>query len=110
MLNKPQGIICTAAKDVPENIIDYVNYPERIFTVGRLDKHSERLIILTNDGPIVNELLNQDYLVEKDYLITVNKLITKQLINDISKGVSIYNQRLKEKTNTKHYFVKQITH
>src|SRR5699024_557513 len=71
MLNKPRGIICTAAKNVPENIIDYVNYPERIFPVGRLDKHSEGLIILTNDGPIVNEFLNQDYLVEKEYLVTV---------------------------------------
>jgi len=108
MLNKPQGIICTAAKDVPENIIDYVNYPERIFPVGRLDKHSEGLIILTNDGPIVNELLNQDYLVEKDYLVTVNQLITKQFINDLSKGVSIYNPRVKGNTITNPCVVKQI--
>jgi len=109
MLNKPRGIICTAAKNVPENIIDYVNYPERIFPVGRLDKHSEGLIILTNDGPIVNELLNQDYLVEKEYLVTVNQLITKQFINDLSNGVSIYNPRVKENTITNPCVVKQIS-
>src|SRR5699024_656442 len=108
MLNKPQGIICTAAKDVPENIIDYVNYPERIFPVGRLDKHSEGLIILTNVGPIVNELLNQDYLEENDYLLTVNQLIKKQFINELSKGMSIYYTYVKENTITNPCVVKQI--
>src|SRR5699024_7642191 len=108
MLNKPQGTICTAAKDVPENIIDYVNYPERIFPVGRLDTHSEGLIILTNDRPIVNELLNQYYLIEKEYLVTVNQLITNEFINDLSKGVSIYNTRVKGNTITNPCVVKQI--
>src|SRR5699024_2522489 len=76
--------------------------------VGRLDKHSEGLIILTNDGSIVNELLNKDYLVEKGYLVTVNQLITKQFINDLSKGVSIYNPREKENTITIPRVDKQI--
>src|SRR5699024_12516118 len=108
MLNKSHSMICTAAKNVSENIIDYVNYPEHVFPVGRLDKHSEILIILTNDGPIVNELLNQDYLVEKEYLVTVYQLITKQFINDLSKGVSIYNPRVKGNTITNPCVVKQI--
>lgn len=109
ILNKPRGIICTAAKDVLENIIDYINYPERIFPIGRLDKHSEGLLILTNDGPIVNELLKKEALVEKDYIVTVNRLITTQLINNLASGVSIYNPRTKDNTLTSPCTVKQLS-
>lgn len=109
ILNKPRGIICTAAKDVPENIINYINYPERIFPIGRLDKHSEGLLILTNDGPIVNELLKKEALVEKDYIVTVNRLITTQLINNLASSVSIYNPRTKDNTLTSPCIVKQLS-
>ncbi len=108
MLNKPRDIICTAAKNVPENIIDFIDYPERIFPVGRLDKHSEGLLILTNDGPIVNELLKKESLVEKDYIVTVNRVITPQFISDLSNGVSIYNPRVNGYTVTNACIVKQL--
>src|SRR5699024_578697 len=78
------------------------------FPVGGLGKHSEGLVILTNAGPILNELLNQDYLVDKDYLVTVNQLVTKQFINDFSKGPSIYNARVKGNTSTNPAAAKQI--
>ena len=80
-LNKPVGITCTTERHVKGNIIDYVNYPERIFPIGRLDKPSEGLILLTNDG-------NKH---EKEYKVTVNKNITQEFINKMSNGVRIFN-------------------
>ncbi|WP_342512028.1 pseudouridine synthase [Sporosarcina sp. FSL K6-1522] len=108
MLNKPRGIICTAASHIGGNIIDFVNYPERIFPVGRLDKDSEGLILLTNDGSIVNELLLEENNHEKDYLVTVDKKITAIFIEDMAKGVDIYNPRKKDYTRTKPCKVVQI--
>lgn len=90
-LNKPVGITCTTERHVKGNIIDYINYPERIFPVGRLDKPSEGLIILTNDGDIVNKILRSENNHEKEYVVTVNKNITSEFINNMSNGVKIFN-------------------
>ncbi|MEG1312447.1 MAG: pseudouridine synthase [Romboutsia sp.] len=90
-LNKPVGITCTTERHIKGNIIDYINYPERIFPVGRLDKPSEGLIILTNDGNIVNKILRSENNHEKEYVVTVNRNITQEFINGMSNGVKIFN-------------------
>jgi len=100
-LNKPAGITCTTERHIEGNIIDFVNYPERIFPIGRLDKDSEGLILLTNDGDIVNEILREENNHEKEYIVTVNKTITSSFIKDMSKGVKIYNPVKNEYTVTK---------
>lgn len=76
-LNKPLGITCTAARHVEGNIVDYINYPSRIFAVGRLDKHSEGLILLTNDGSIVNRMMRSEHSHEKEYRVSVDKPVTE---------------------------------
>lgn len=88
-LNKPVGIVCTTDRREPDNIVDFVNYPIRIFPIGRLDKDSEGLILLTNDGDIVNSILRERYGHEKEYLVTVNKEISKEFITAMSTGVPI---------------------
>jgi 23S rRNA pseudouridine2604 synthase len=88
-LNKPVGITCTAASHVDGNIIEFVNYPSRIFPIGRLDKDSEGLILLTNDGEIVNKMMRSENGHEKEYVVTVDKPITKEFINKMSSGVEI---------------------
>lgn len=88
--NKPVGIVCTTNTKVEKhNIIDFINYPKRIFPIGRLDKPSEGLIFLTNDGDIVNKILRARNHHEKEYLVTVNKPVTKQFVEHMSKGVAI---------------------
>jgi len=88
--NKPVGIVCTTdTRFEKNNIIDYINYPTRIFPIGRLDKPSEGLIFLTNDGDIVNKILRARNHHEKEYVVTVNKPITKAFIAKMSKGVPI---------------------
>lgn len=108
MLNKPSGITCTASPNITNNIIDFVSYPERIFPVGRLDKETVGLILLTNDGNIVNELMKKENNIEKEYIVTVDKKITDDFIRDLSNGVHIYNPRIKDHTKTKACFVIQI--
>lgn len=88
-LNKPMGIVCTAAKQVEGNIIEYVNYPSRIFAIGRLDKASEGLILLTNDGGIVNKMMRSEHNHEKEYVVTVDKPVTDEFIRAMSQGVEI---------------------
>ena len=89
-LNKPRGIVCTTdRKREKNNIIDFINYPERIYPVGRLDKDSEGLILLTNDGSIVNHILKASQYHEKEYIVRVNKKITDAFISGMSKGVPI---------------------
>lgn len=88
-LNKPKGIVCTAARHVAGNIIDYMNYPSRIFAVGRLDKDSEGLILLTNDGDIVNKMMASANGHEKEYYVTVEKPVTEEFLHIMSKGVDI---------------------
>jgi 23S rRNA pseudouridine2604 synthase len=92
ILNKPKGIVCTTDSGVEKNnIIDFVNHPKRIFPIGRLDKTSEGLIFLTNDGDIVNKILRAKNKHEKEYHVTVDKPITHEFIKQMSKGVPILN-------------------
>ena len=92
ILNKPKGIVCTTDSSVEkDNIIDYLNYPKRIFPIGRLDKTSEGLIFLTNDGDIVNKILRAKNKHEKEYHVTVDKPINNDFIKKMSKGVPILN-------------------
>lgn len=87
--NKPAGIECTTNLDVRDNIIDFINYPERIFPIGRLDKASEGLIFMTNDGDIVNKILRARNNHEKEYIVTVDKPITETFIKQMSNGLPI---------------------
>ena len=91
VLNKPVGITCTTEKHIKGNIIDFINHPERIFPIGRLDKDSEGLILLTSDGSIVNEILMDKNKYEKEYIVSVNNEITPAFIEGMSKGVRIFN-------------------
>ena len=87
--NKPVGIECTTNLEVRNNIVDYINYPKRIFPIGRLDKASEGLIFMTNDGDIVNKILRARNNHEKEYTVTVNKPITERFIQRMGNGVPI---------------------
>ncbi|MBU5316833.1 23S rRNA pseudouridine(2604) synthase RluF [Clostridium bornimense] len=88
-LNKPVGITCTTEKAVKGNIVDFINHNKRIFPIGRLDKDSQGLIFLTNDGDIVNKILRAGNNHEKEYIVTVDKPITNSFINKMSNGVPI---------------------
>jgi 23S rRNA pseudouridine2604 synthase len=88
-LNKPPGITCTTDQRDPTNIIDYLNYPERIFPIGRLDKASTGLLLLTNDGDIVNKILRVENDHEKEYIVTVNKNINAAFLRKMANGVPI---------------------
>ena len=90
--NKPVGIVCTTDTGVEkDNIIDFINYPKRIFPIGRLDKASEGLIFLTDDGDIVNKILRASNNHEKEYIVTVNKPVTSTFIERMGRGVPILN-------------------
>jgi 23S rRNA pseudouridine2604 synthase len=94
-LNKPVGITCTTEAHIEENIIDLVGYPERIFPIGRLDKDSEGLILLTNDGDIVNEILRSENNHEKEYIVTVDRPITDLSLRMMAGGVKIRGELTK---------------
>jgi len=95
--NKPAGIVCTTDTGVePDNIIDYINYPERIFPIGRLDKPSEGLIFLTNDGDIVNKILRARNGHEKEYVVWLNQRITAKFLERMSGGVPILDTVTRE--------------
>ena len=101
--NKPVGIVCTTDRKVePNNVIDFIKYPKRIFPIGRLDKLSEGLIFLTNDGDIVNKILRARNNHEKEYIVKVNRPINSNFIQSMSNGVEILD------TITKNCFVKQL--
>jgi len=101
--NKPVGIVCTTDRRVePNNVIDFIKYPVRIFPIGRLDKQSEGLIFLTNDWDIVNKILRARNNHEKEYIVSLNRPINKDFIQRMSNGVEILN------TITKNCFVKQL--
>jgi len=87
--NKPVGLVCTTDRKEKDNIIDYINYPKRIFPIGRLDKESEGLIFLTSDGDIVNKILRAGNNHEKEYIVTVDKPITEGFVEAMTKGVRI---------------------
>ncbi len=94
--NKPIGITCTTDTTEKGNIIEYVNFPERIFNIGRLDKDSEGLIFLTNDGDIVNKVLRAGNNHEKEYLVTVEKPVTTEFLTQMANGVPILGTRTKK--------------
>lgn len=101
--NKPVGIVCTTDTRVEkDNIIDYINYPSRIFPIGRLDKPSEGLILLTNDGDIVNKILRARNNHEKEYIVTVNKPVTREFIEKMANGIPVLD------TITRNCIVEQI--
>ncbi len=101
--NKPVGITCTTDKSIAGNIISFINHPERVFHVGRLDKPSEGLIFLTNNGDIVNKILRAGNSHEKEYIVTVDRLITPDFIKRMAGGLPILN------TVTKKCHVEQIS-
>ena len=92
-LNKPVGITSTTEKNVKGNIVDLVNHPLRIFNIGRLDKESDGLILLTNDGDIVNEILRAENKHEKEYIVSVDKPITPEFLKHMAEGVKILDTK-----------------
>ena len=91
-LNKPVGIECTTDLNNPDNIVDFINFDQRIYPIGRLDKNSQGLILLTNDGSIVNNILKGSNYHEKEYVVTVDKPVTDDFIKKMSTGVRILDQ------------------
>lgn len=92
-LHKPVGVTCTTERHVAGNIIDYIEHPERIFPIGRLDKDSEGLILLTNDGDIVNAILRAEHAHEKEYVVTVAEPVTAEFLERMQAGVEILGTR-----------------
>lgn len=90
--NKPRGIVSTTEKGVRDNIVDYIGYHERIFPIGRLDKDSQGLILLTNDGDIVNKILRAGNSHEKEYVVTVNRPVTDEFVQRMSSGVPVLGE------------------
>jgi 23S rRNA pseudouridine2604 synthase len=88
-LNKPPGITCTTERHIPGNIIDFIKHRERIFPIGRLDKESEGLILLTSNGDIVNEILRSENNHEKEYMVTVNRPVTDEFLGGMKRGVQL---------------------
>jgi 23S rRNA pseudouridine2604 synthase len=106
-LNKPAGIVSTTEKSEKDNIVDFVNHSTRIFPIGRLDKDSQGLIFLTNNGDLVNKILRAGNNHEKEYLVTVNKPISDQFITDMSAGVPIlgvHTRKCEVKKESSHVF------
>ena len=91
-LNKPVGIECTTDLNNPDNIVDFINFDKRVYPIGRLDKNSQGLILLTNDGSIVNNILKGSNYHEKEYVVTVDKPVTDDFIKKMSTGVRILDQ------------------
>ncbi|WP_282137137.1 23S rRNA pseudouridine(2604) synthase RluF [Rossellomorea aquimaris] len=109
-LNKPVGITSTTEKGVKGNIVDLVNHPLRIFNIGRLDKDSDGLILLTNDGDIVNEILRAENQHEKEYIVTVDRPISEDFLKQMSEGVKILGTKtLPCKVEQVSKYVFQIT-
>jgi 23S rRNA pseudouridine2604 synthase len=94
-LNKPVGIVCTAESKTPNNIIKFLNFPQYIFAVGRLDKESQGLIIMTNDGDLANKILESGNEHEKEYIVTLDKTYGDFFIEAMSKGVEIFGVKTK---------------
>jgi 23S rRNA pseudouridine2604 synthase len=91
-LNKPVGITCTTETGVNDNIIDFIGHQERIFPIGRLDKDSEGLILLTSNGDIVNEILRAENKLEKEYLVALNHQVTDEFLRGMARGVPLHGQ------------------
>lgn len=95
VLNKPVGVTCTTESSVKDNIVDFIGHEQRIFPIGRLDKDSEGLILLTSNGDIVNEILRSENRHEKEYLVAVNRPVTQEFLAGMARGVRIHNQMTK---------------
>jgi 23S rRNA pseudouridine2604 synthase len=91
-LNKPVGVTCTTESSVKDNIVDFVGHEQRIFPIGRLDKDSEGLILLTSNGDIVNAILRAENKLEKEYLVAVNHPVTDEFLRGMSRGVPIHGE------------------
>src|SRR2546427_3046748 len=91
--HKPVGVTCTTEPDVRDNIVEAIGYPERIFPIGRLDKDSSGLILLTNDGDIVNRILRAEFGHEREYLVTVNRPYTRPFLDRLEQGVLILGKK-----------------
>ena len=89
VVNKPRGIVCTAEKREKNNIVDFIHYPKRIYPVGRLDKDSEGLILMTNNGEIVNKIMRAGNRHEKEYIVTVNREVTGSFLHGMANGVPL---------------------
>lgn len=89
VLNKPAGIVCTAEKREKNNVIDFMKYPKRIYPIGRLDKDSEGLLLMTNNGEIVNKIMRAGNMHEKEYIVTVNKPVSDSFIRGLAGGVPL---------------------
>lgn len=87
--NKPKGIVCTTSENETNNIVDYINYPIRIYPIGRLDKDSQGLILLTNEGDLVNKIMRSRNQHEKEYIVKVDRVVNQQFIDHMKKGVEI---------------------
>ncbi len=107
IVNKPIGITCTLDKEIEGNLDDFMNYPQRIFQVGRLDKDSSGLLLLTSNGDIVNKILSSENNHEKEYIVTVNQDLTSTFINTLRNGVEITNTVNKTRVVTKKCSVVQ---
>lgn len=94
--NKPKGVVCTASKKDKDNVVDFIRYPKRIFPVGRLDKDSEGLLLLTNDGEFMNYILRARHFHEKEYVVRVDREITPHFIKRMSQGVPILDTVTRE--------------
>lgn len=108
--NKPSGVECTTASDNPDNIVDFINYPERIYPVGRLDKASTGLILLTNTGELVNEILRSVNNHEKEYLVRVDKPIDEVFVKKMGEGILLKGIKIRDKVldiKTKPCFVQK---
>lgn len=104
-MNKPVGIVCTAEKREKQNIIDYIDYPKRVYPVGRLDKDSEGLILLTNNGDIVNKMMRAGNMHEKEYIVTVNKPVSDPFLRGMAGGVPLAELN----TTTRKCHVKKLS-
>ena len=89
VLNKPAGIVCTAEKREKNNVIDFMKYPKRIYPIGRLDKDSEGLLLMTNNGELVNKIMRAGNMHEKEYIVTVNKPVTDSFVRGLAGGVPL---------------------
>ena len=87
--HKPTGVVCTAEKREKNNVVDYINYPKRIYPIGRLDKDSEGLLLMTNNGDIVNRIMRAGNMHEKEYIVTVNKPVTDSFLRGLAGGVPL---------------------
>ena len=101
--HKPVGIVCTAEKREKNNVIDFIHYPKRIYPIGRLDKDSEGLLLLTNNGDIVNKIMRSGNMHEKEYLVTVNRPVTESFLHGMANGVPLTELG----TMTRKCYVKQ---